>query len=637
MRIGPGDQGAVVAQDKPKWTSPYPVPPGRRFRVYALDPLASASSETSGVNETTITLPWEDPWEEPLGLGPSDEYIEVIDHDPALGLFYKPLDPNDVLLVAQDGLPPSEAVPQFHQQMVYAVAMRTIRNFERALGRKVLWAEAQNGANDGFVQKLRIYPHALREANAYYSPAKKALLFGYFRSTPSRMAKSLPNAWIFTCLSHDIIAHETTHAILDGVHSRFIEPSSLDSLAFHEAFADIVALLQHFTMPEVVEHQLAQSRGQLGVRNLLTGLAVQFGDATGRSGALREAIDGLDGAPSMVLSDTITEPHLRGTVLVAAVFDALVTIFERRSGDLIRLVTGQSKTEGQELSPELIRRLATEASKSADHLLRICVRALDYVPPFDIGFGDYLRAMITADADLVVNDRFRYRHAIAEAFRGRGIYPKAVMSMVPDSLLWQRPELWDAELAKVDFNDLVQKLDRTPRMTRLDIWRQARANRLAVHAWLYEPDPFNAQWERLLGLRLTMDAPATITRSKNGIPKVEVHSVRLAQRHGPDGELQQDWVIEVMQRRRGYYDTVVQTRADAGGEVPEQDFWFRGGATLLVDQITGAVRYGIRKRIDDDSRLSAQRAYLTGASEDSLAAVYFGPGVAEPFALLHRG
>jgi hypothetical protein len=31
------------------------------------------------------------------------------------------------------------ANPHFHQQMVYAVAMRTIRNFEIALGRRALW------------------------------------------------------------------------------------------------------------------------------------------------------------------------------------------------------------------------------------------------------------------------------------------------------------------------------------------------------------------------------------------------------------------------------------------------------------------------------------------------------------------
>lgn len=651
-------EAAAMTKDNPKWTSDYPAPAVRRFRVYALDPLASAAAETSGINEMIITLPWENPWEEPLGVGPSGEYLEVIDYDPALGLFYKPLDPNDVLLVAQDGLPPSEGVPQFHQQMVYAVAMRTIRNFERALGRKVLWArDREESADDGFIQKLRLYPHALREANAYYSPQKKALLFGYFRATPVRTGRSLPNAWIFTCLSHDIIAHETTHAILDGVHTRFIDPSSLDSLAFHEAFADTVALLQHFTMPEVVAHQLGQTRGRLSVRTLLSGLAAQFGDATGRPGALREAIDGAGDVTSSVLSNEIKEPHERGAVLVAAIFDALVTIFERRSTDLIRLATGYSEPQGQELSPDLVKRLAAEAAKSADHLLRICVRALDYVPPFDISFGDYLRAMITADADLVVNDRFRYRQAIAEAFRRRGIYPKDVMSMVPDSLLWQGPALWDAELAQVDFNDLVPKLDRTPRMTRLDIWNQARSNRLLVHKWLQEPDPFDSRWERLLGLKLTEGAPKTITRSeRTGLPSVEVHSVRLADRQGPDGETQQDWVIEITQRRRGYYDPAIQKLADAKdapqrqdkdaptGEAPrdaemvptEPDFWFRGGATLLVDQITGKVRYGIRKRIDDEERLKSQRAYLTGASEGSAAAVYFGKRVAEPFALLHR-
>ena len=38
------------------------------------------------------------------------------------------------------------------------------------------------------MQRLRIYPHALREANAYYSPEKKALLFGYFPAPVATMA-----------------------------------------------------------------------------------------------------------------------------------------------------------------------------------------------------------------------------------------------------------------------------------------------------------------------------------------------------------------------------------------------------------------------------------------------------------------
>ena len=60
----------------------------------------------------------------------------MVDIDPASSKLYAPVDLNDRTLLAQDGWPPSEGNPQFHQQMVYAVAMTTIGHFEQALGRK---------------------------------------------------------------------------------------------------------------------------------------------------------------------------------------------------------------------------------------------------------------------------------------------------------------------------------------------------------------------------------------------------------------------------------------------------------------------------------------------------------------------
>ena len=59
-------------------------------------------------------------------------------------VFYKPVDLNSPHILAQDGLAPSETNPQFHQQMVYAVAMATIRNFERALGRVAFWSNRRS-------------------------------------------------------------------------------------------------------------------------------------------------------------------------------------------------------------------------------------------------------------------------------------------------------------------------------------------------------------------------------------------------------------------------------------------------------------------------------------------------------------
>src|SRR5262249_46899520 len=140
-----------------------------------------------------------------------------------------------------------------------------------------------------FVRRLRLYPHALRDQNAYYSPAKKAILFGYF-PVRAKDAFNTPGTTVFACLSHDIIAHEVTHALLDGVHPRFDEPSNADVLAFHEAFADVVALFQHFSHADVLRDQIAQTRGRLETENLLAQLAQQFGRATGRGSALRDAL-----------------------------------------------------------------------------------------------------------------------------------------------------------------------------------------------------------------------------------------------------------------------------------------------------------------------------------------------------------
>ena len=115
------------------------------------------------------------------------------------------------------------------------------------------------------------------------------MLFGYF-PVEIKDEFNAPGTMIFTCLSHDIIAHETTHALLDGVHPRFNEPVNVDVLAFHEAFADIVALFQHFAYPGVLHDQISRTRGNLANENMLAQLAQQFGRAAGRGGALRDAL-----------------------------------------------------------------------------------------------------------------------------------------------------------------------------------------------------------------------------------------------------------------------------------------------------------------------------------------------------------
>jgi hypothetical protein len=638
-RIGLFRRGKFIMEPKSRESeSKYPAPPARRLRVYAFDPQTAGARNSIGYAYATVALPWEERWEEKLTIGPVNEYLEVIDVDPASSQFYRPVDLNDPHLLAQDGLTPSEGNPQFHQQMVFAVAMKVIRLFERALGRKVIWATHFDPRRKTYEpgKKLRIYPHALREANAYYSKDKRALLFGYFRS-----ADASAGNWIFTALSHDIIAHETTHAVLDGLHRRYSEATSVDSLAFHEAFADIVALFSHFTLTEAVSAHIQESDGSLDRVGVLSGLASQFAAGTSGRSSLRQFVGR---PPDPDLLAQTTEPHDRGAILVAAIFDAFLTIYKARTDDLLR-IGGVMAGRGKRLDADLATRLTKEAAKSADHVLRMCIRALDYLPPVDVRFGEFLRGIITADNDLVPNDPLNYRIVFAEAFRRRGIMADDCLSMSPQNLLWEGPEqAFEKKPPSVD-NIKNVKLDFVPHYRRDEVIESAEQNRRKIYRWLNKPDPkrtaVDLAWEKALGVYFKMrkKAPKSIAW-KNRKVKVEVHSVRTTRRSGPDGQDVRQLVIEVTQRRRGYFDLEQQAKADAGAEGPgKEDFLYRGGATLIIDLRENKLRYVIRKRINDDKRLNEQRELLTQPA--GLGVTYLPPvpgqRAREPFAMAHRG
>ena len=647
--------GAAAAPPAPPTVRAIPVgrPAYRRLNVYAFDPSLSLELANAGLNHVTMKVDWEsDPatGRDILRPGPIGEYVEVVDVDPASDCFYAPVDLNDPYLLAQDGLAPAEGNPQFHQQMAYAVTMTTIKNFEQALGRRVLWAPRiwrdpgeQGRWHDDYVQRLRIYPHALREANAYYSPGKKALLFGYFPAPTSDVRMHLPGGMVFCCLSHDVVAHETTHALLDGMHRRFIEPSNVDVLAFHEAFADIVALFQHFSLPDVLRQQIARTRGDLGTENLLAQLAQEFGNATGLHGALRDALGGYDEAtgkwqrarPDPALIQCVTEPHARGSLLVSAIFDTFVAIYKTRSADLLRIATGGTGVlpEGH-LHPDLVNRLAHEAAKAAQQVVSMCIRALDYCPPVDITFGDYLRALITADYDLVRDDDLGYRVAIVESFRQHGIYPFDMRSLSVDSLRWRPPARQDFQPTALPMVDEMRRLVLkqhylTGRRQIYDLQRSASA---ALHNRLLKAT-------RTLTDEMGLDL---VNLTRDGRPTFEIHSVRPARRIGPDGQMLTDLVIEITQSRPGYLDPKLQAGVDKGAidPAPPRDFTFRGGCTLLVDLETGTVRYCVIKNIRSQARLARQRAFLGTPTDASLRATYFGSMLGqeakEPFAFLHR-
>ena len=558
-------------------------------------------------------------WERGLRPGPVGEYIEVVDIDPASQRAYAPADLNLPEILAENGIRPSEGSPQFHQQMVYAVAMRTIGFFRDALGRDPLWAEriVRTGDNTwrrSFVRRLRIYPHGLREPNAYYSPDRHALLFGYFRAVNPGTTEVMKGGMIFTCLSHDVVAHETTHALLDGLHPRWKESTNPDAPAFHEAFADIVALFQHFTMPDALLAAIQGARGDLRVAKIMADMARQFGQAIGGRGALRSAIGS---TPKPTDYADAKEPHARGQVLVAAIFDAWLQVYADRVADLKRLATGGTGVlPPGAISADLAQRLCEEAAKLATHFLNMCIRALDYCAPVDPTFGEYLRALITADCDLVRYDVRGYRVALVDGFRKRGILPPDVQTWSPEALVWDRPER-DADLGPM--KEKLEEMASNWRLggDRLLAWQSSRRDAVTLHTLLVQPA--HQKLRQALGL-LEPDTHSEVDGVPGTAHGIEVHSVRPLRRVGPDGQVLSAVVIEFAQRWVSGDGTAV-----------------RGGATVIYDRAKQETRYVIRKRVGHAGRAQAQSAYRLEAAAGAARGNYYsgGPLENEPFAMLH--
>ena len=301
------------------------------FTILAQDPAIEAAPGQPLFARVGVPL-------ERLAEGPSGYRVKVVDFDASANRLYlappyqqvageaavDPFDPPDAGLLGQPG---------FHCQQVYAVIMRLLARFELALGRRVAWGF------DG--HQLHVVPHAFVEANAYYSREDRALLFGYFQDGAD---------WVFTCLSHDIVAHETTHALLDGLRAGFMRASGPDQAAFHEGFADVIALLSVFSLGEVVEFALTCYRG-VSIRQqgdarlidgaaldidaladtLLFGLGEQFGQATSglRGNPLRRSAEKRP-STAYLGSAEYDDAHSRGEIFSAAMLRSLLELWIAR-------------------------------------------------------------------------------------------------------------------------------------------------------------------------------------------------------------------------------------------------------------------------------------------------------------------
>lgn len=553
-----------MSQSEPKRRFSVPEPSRRPLKIYSTDPLVG--SEPS--QRITLDIP-----NEKLVPGPAGSRIQVIDYDGVNKIYYPPVNLDDPAILMQNGLEPSESDPRFHQQMVYAVSMKVLENFDRALGRRVTFHRNR---------PLRLFPHAYNAPNAYYHPKTHAIYFGYFQASRSKPGQNLPGQLVFSCLSHDIIAHEVTHALVTRLRRYFNEASNEDVLAFHEGFSDIIALFQHFSYVDILKAAITKTGGDLKTPGLLVNLAEQFGQAMGTGKALRSALS----HRSKALSSTISDEHERGSILVAAVFDAFFQIYQKRIRDLIRISTrGATSLPETDLHPDLVNRIANEAARTASDLLTICIRAFDYLPPVDITFGDYLRALVTADYELSPSDEFGVRACIIDAFRNRHIYPVDVQSLAEESLIWrtadeaiQKKPIYTGELRNLLAYDWSSNR----------WWEGDSRDKESDSDWEVNNGESDDALSRKAHLRRGMYGRLYDYATRNakllhldpGLP-IRVHGFQWVMRMTPNRELHMEFVAQFTQHSK-------EPLAVYGG-IP-----LRGGTTIIA-RPDGVIRYVISK------------------------------------------
>ena len=548
---------------------------------------------------------------EPLEPGPVGSVIEVVNTDENGGAWSQ-VDLDTPSILMSDGLDPSLANPKFHQQMVYAIAMMTYHRFSAALGRNVAWsfagsdseADDESDSNDHADKagtRLKLYPHGKNVQNAWYDPLEGKIVFGYYKAQRSTAVVKKGQGYIFTSISHDVIAHEMSHALIDGLRSHFLVPTHRDVLAFHEALSDLVAFFQHFEFEAVVAIAVGRYRGKLEASDVLVEIAAEFGRGMADRGgqSLRTLLDPADESGQQLenkvlqYTDSGDAPHSLGRVLARAVFDAYLIVYKRRTKRLIKLATGGTGQLGSGSLPAgLKKELVAEAQRIAEQFFVICVRAIDYCPPIDVRFGDYLRAIITADSDVVPDDKWGYREAIVRAFGERGIYGEGTQSMAEDELLWSRPNSSNIPLVQ-ELSLGSMKLDEDP--AKPTDAREMRKQAEAIGNLVCDP-----KWSEEFGLI----SPADERFSRDGYTAPVIESVRTSRRAGPNRHVVFDTVAEVIQSR------IVSLENG-------RTFEFYGGSTLIFGPL-GELRLIVRKRVNKESRLDEQRTFMASRNGSKL-------------------
>jgi len=276
-------------------------------------------------------------------------------------------------------------------------------------------------------------------------------------------------------------------------------------------------------------------------------------------------------------SPEFMEPHRRGEILVAAILTAFLYMWSDGISTLGRARPGYLDRS----------RVVESGRQAAEQLLLACIRALDYTPPVQVSFEDFLSGLITADLEVhPVDSPHRLHDVVRRAFSAYGIMP-ASTGKVTALGEWAPVETF-LSYAALHFDAM--QIDQS------EMFRFLWQNRIA------------------LGLQDT---------------RTYVQSVRPVQRFSEDGFVLRETVANYVQILDLKASELKSFRLRAPLGMPsDQKLRLSGGGSLVFDSY-GRLRYHIRNPvIGPRQEASLQYLWERGALEGglNLSALHRGHG-----------
>ncbi len=375
-----------------------------RAKIYLKDPLVT---QKTGLLYDFVVVDSDTS----IAEGPTSARFITVDYDPTqdrvappAGYRVKGVDLNRMKKEPFFEFEARPGTPQEAQINAWATALDTLDFFQdpKVLGREIPWAFDAS--------RLRILPHAFYEANAFYSRRTRALHFGYFHGADGKLVK--------TALSHDVVSHETSHAILDGLRPYYLGSTLPDTRAFHEYIGDLGAMLSLFRnrgmLARMTELSQQRQRRDASFLDIISDMAPQVGEGL-YGDADRSFLRSADNTLKYGDVRREEEVHRRSQVLSGFAFDVFREIFEKKKRE--HPPKGRAAGSAQHVFGVLIA--------TARVVGRMLLRPLDLLPPGAIGFREYAAVVLHLDREDHPDDKLGYRVALEAAMRGRGIHPGA--------------------------------------------------------------------------------------------------------------------------------------------------------------------------------------------------------------------